>query len=172
MGALRQSGLTMAAEILEGRVSQRSPKMKLTKAQALNVAGYLLADLQGMPNTTLLYYEMPRATIELVRAVHERGVAKQEAEKISSYLLRFIDSMDFGNLKQLDINHSHIIGRDWEQIDYSGERLDPRRQKRNGERMGVPNFKKALYIHRYFTHASKAGYFRKIYRPNGTLPDF
>jgi hypothetical protein len=172
MDTLRQNGLKQAAQILEGRVNQRSPKMKLTKAQALNAAGYLLADLEEMPNTTLLYYEMPRATIELVRAVHERGVKKQDAEEISSYLLRFIDSMDLGNLKQLDINHSHIIGREWEQIDYSGERLDPQKQKRNGQRMGVLSFKKALYIHRYFTHASKAGYFRKIYRPNGTLPDF
>ncbi len=172
MDALKQNGLTRAAGIIDRRVKQRSPKMKLTKAQAINLAGYLLRDLAMMPNTTLLYYEMPRATLELVRAVHERGVSKQEAEKISSYLLRFIDSMDFGNLKQLDINHSHIIGREWEQIDYSGEPLDPQRQKRNGQRMGVMNFKEARYIHKYFVHASKAKYFKRIYQPNGKMPDF
>ncbi len=124
-----------AAEIIDGRVKQRSPKMKLTEAQAINLAGYLLRDFEQMPNTTLLYFEMPRATLELVRAVHERGVSKQEAEKISSYLIRFIDSMDFKNLKQLDINHSHIIGREWEQIDYSGEPLDPQ-QGRKGTARG------------------------------------
>jgi hypothetical protein len=171
MDALNRNGLRRAAEIIDRRVKQRSPKMKLTKAEAINLAGYLLRDLEQMPNTALLYFEMPRATLELVRAVHERGVSKQEAEKISRYLIRFIDSMDFGNLKQLDINHSHIIGREWEQIDYSGEPLDPARQKRNGQRMGVMNFKEARYIHKYFVHASKARYFKRIYRRNGKMPE-
>lgn len=172
MQALEKGGLGEAAKLLRSRVKQRSPKMKLGKREATKMAGYLLADLPQMPNTTLLHYEMPRSTIELVRAVHERGVSKQDAEGISAYLLRFIDSMDFGNLKQLDINHSHVIGREWEQIDYSGERLDPQRQKRRGQRMGVKNFKEARYIHAYFKHASKMGYFKKVYRPNGELPAF
>lgn len=172
MSALREAGLQHTADALDRRVKQRSPKMKLSRSQAIKIAGYLLQDQEGMPHTFLLSYEMPRASVELIRAVHERGVSKREAEKISQYLIRFIDSMDFQNLKQLDINHSHIIGREWEQIDYSGEPLDPQRQKRNGERMGVMNFKEARYIHRYFVHASKAKYFNKIYRPRGKMPDF
>ncbi len=172
MTALRDEGLSQAADILDARVKQRRPKMKLTKVQATKIAGYFLTDLQDMPNTKVLYQKMPKSTVELLRATHERGVSKQDAEEISDYLVRFVKSMKFGNLKQLDSNHSHIIGREWEQIDYTGEGANPARRKRVGQSRGIMNFKKAEYIHRYFEVMHKAAYFKRIYRPRGKLPDF
>ncbi len=172
MQALEQEGFTQAAEILDSRVKQRRPKMKLSKVQATKIAGYFLTDLQHMPSTTLLYQKMPMSTVELVRAIHERGVSKQDAEEISDYLVRFVKSMKFGNLKQLDSNHSHIIGREWEEIDYTGEGANPQRRKRVGQSRGIMNFKKAIHIHRYFETMHKASYFRRIYQPHGKLPVF
>jgi len=172
MTALRQEGFGQAADIIDSRVKQRRPKMKLTKVQATKIAGYFLTDMREMPNTKILYQKMPRSTVELLRGVHERGVSKQDAEEISDYLVRFVKSMKFGNLKQLDSNHSHIIGREWEEIDYTGEGANPARRKRVGQSRGIMNFKKAAYIHRYFEVMHKAAYFRRIYRPRGTLPDF
>ncbi|MBU0527647.1 hypothetical protein KKE92_04145 [Candidatus Micrarchaeota archaeon] len=172
MQALEQEGFSQAAEILDARVKQRRPKMKLTKVQATKIAGYFLTDLPHMPSAKLLYQKMPMSTVELIRATHERGVSKQDAEEISDYLVRFVKSMKFGNLKQLDSNHSHIIGREWEEIDYTGEGANPQRRKAAGERRGIINFKKAIYIHRYFETMHKAAYFRRLYQPHGKLPVF
>ncbi len=168
--ALREAGFAKAAEILEKRVNQEKPKMKLSKDQARDAALYLVQDLPEMPKAKTLYYFMPHSTIELIRGVNERDVPRKEAEKIAAYLLTFISSMKFQNLKQLDSNHSHVIGREWHQIDYSGEGMTWQGQKRKWSKKGVKNFTKPEWIHNYFKHASKYPYFKRIYKPQGHLP--
>ncbi len=170
LDSLRSNGFGRAAEILEARVTQKK-KMKLTREQARDAAAYLLQDLPGMKNARRLYGKMPRSTIELLRAVNERDVPREDAEEIAGYLLCFTGAMGFRNLRQLDSNHSHIIGREWHQIDYSGEGMTWQSQKKFGVSRGIHDFRKAIHIHRYFTFASGQPYFKRIYRPTRPFPE-
>ncbi len=168
--SLRNHGFGRAAEILEARATQKKRKMKLTKEQARDAAAYLIQDLPRMEKARRLFDVMPRSTIELLRAVHERRVPEEDAEEIAGYLTCFTKAMGFRNLRQLDSNHSHVIGREWHQIDYSGEGMTWQSQKKFGTSKGIHDFKKAIHIHRYFTFASDQPYFKRIYKPTRPFP--
>ena len=165
--SLNEHGYAKVAAIIEARVSQEKRKMKLTEEEGKNAALYLLQDLPEMPKCQELLEVMPKSTIELIRGVNERGVA----EKIADYLMRFQESMRLGNLPQLDENHSHVIGREWHQIDYRGEGMSWQRNKAHWSRKGVPDFRKAEHIQTYLEWESRQSFFKRIYRPNGQLPN-
>ncbi|MCB9754301.1 MAG: hypothetical protein H6713_30535 [Myxococcales bacterium] len=78
--------------------------------------------------------------------------------------------MELGNLAQLDENHSHVIGREWHEIDYTGERMTWQGQRDAWTPKGVLDFKRAIHIHRYFASASRLPYFTRVYRPRGRMP--
>ncbi len=168
--ALRNWGFASAAGALESRVNQVSQKMKLDEKQAAKLSNYLVNDLSNMPNAGELEKTMPKSVVELVVAVEERGVSREEAEKIADFLLRFTAAMRFGNPGQFDSNLSHVIGREWSQIDYSGEGTTWQKRKKQWAKYGVPSFKKAEYIENYFRHEKELSYFTNIYRPEGQWP--
>jgi hypothetical protein len=167
---LRAAGFDGAAESISSRVNQQKPKMKLSQKQASKIVTYFQRFMPSMPKTRKLHSYMPRSTVELVRAVGERGVSREEAEKISSFLIYFTNHMQFRNLKQLDANTSHVIGREWKQIDFSGERTNWRRQKNHWSKYGVVDFQHAVYVCKYFLAASKYRFFRRIYKARRGLP--
>ncbi|MBN2495926.1 MAG: hypothetical protein JXR96_15145 [Deltaproteobacteria bacterium] len=156
--------------VLRARTEQRSPKMKLGPAEARAIAGYFAALPAELVRVAALAERMPHSAVELVSAMHERGVPSEDAEAMADFLLRMSEAGKFKNLRQLDINHSHVIGRDWPQIDYSGERMTWQGQKAFWEPKGVKSFKKAEYLAAYFRHASRMSYFKRIYKP--TARDF
>lgn len=88
LASLREKGLGRAASVIDGRVKQESPKYDLSEDQAKAVAEYLLDDMPRMPHSRKLVDVLPRTTVELIRAVHERDVDGGEAEKIADYLVR------------------------------------------------------------------------------------
>ena len=144
--------------------------MKLTPAQGKAAAQYLLEDLPQMENARKLNGLMPKTTIELLRAVHERNLSRGEAEAISEYLMRLHDSMKMKNPGPFDENTSHVIGREWHEIDYSGEGMSWESQKKFYSRFGITDLKSAENVKKLFETESKLPYFSRIYKPQGPIP--
>jgi hypothetical protein len=170
LASLREAKLAPAASVIEKRVAQESPKYDLTEEEAKKTAGYFLADMPRMPKTRRLLGHLPRTTVELVRAVHERQVPSEEAEAIAGYLTRLVVVMRFGNLQGLDVSHSHVIGREWHQIDYSDEPMTWQSQQAAWAPLGVKSFKRLEYIQTYFKQVSRMKFFKRVYRPEGKMP--
>lgn len=120
LAALRSRGFGTAADVIERRIAQRTPKMRLDAASGERTGRAVLA-ISDRSSFAALQRVMPRSTVELARAVAERGVELAEAEAIATYLVRVVDALDFERLATFDDNHSHVTGREWHQIDYSGE---------------------------------------------------
>jgi hypothetical protein len=158
--------------IISGRVAQESSKMKLTPEEGRLAESYLRSDLPRMPSASALAGRMPKTAIELVRAVHERGVSRDDAEAIAAYLARMLDSMQMGKIDKFDECCSHVLGRRWSQIDYSGESLDAQKQERFYLSKGIPDLLTAEHVRGYFRVETQMPYFRRIFNPQGPLPEF
>lgn len=170
LDALRARDLKSAADIIAGRIAQIGPKMKLTLEQGLAAAGALL-DQANQPAFRKLHEVMPRSTVELARAVRERGVTQGEAEAIARYLVDVLRELGFERSDTFDENHSHVIGRDWPDIDYTGERMTWQSQRDDWRPKGVESFKRAAFIHAYFVGAESLPHWRRVYRPRGKMAD-
>lgn len=156
------------AAIIEKRVAQKSPKMRLTRAEADRAIAAVRA-VQERPPVVALARVMPRSTVELARAVAERGVAVDELDRIASYLVRVVDAIQPARLATFDDNHSHVTGRDWPDIDYSGEHMTWQGQRDAWVPKGVVSFKRAEYIHAYFMGAERLAHWARVYRPRGRM---
>jgi hypothetical protein len=167
---LREAGYPETAGVIETRVSQPKPKMKLEPEQGVQVARYVHEALPSMPEARELTHAMPKTVVELVRSTYERGVSTREAESMARYFSHLLDHLKPQNLSALDENCSHVVGRDWHEIDYSGEPLTWEKQKRIYTPKGVPHFKDAATLERFFRVESQAPYFNKLYRPEGSVP--
>jgi hypothetical protein len=167
---LREAGYPEAARVIETRVSQTKPKMKLEPEQGLSVARYVHEALPSMPEARALSHTMPKTVVELVRSTYERGVSTREGESMARYFSHLLDHLKPRNLPALDENCSHVVGRDWQEIDYSGEPLTWQKQKRVYTAQGVPHFKDAATLERFFRVESQARYFDELYRPEGSVP--
>jgi hypothetical protein len=165
---LRARELAAPADAIARRVAQRARKMKLSMDDALAAAQSLL-ELADRAPIRALAAVMPRSTVELARAVHGRGVSVAEAERIASYLGHVADTLAFERLHVFDDNHSHVTGRDWHEIDYSGEGMTWQGQRDYWTPRGVQSFKRAAYIHAYFVGAEKLPHWRRVYRPRGKM---
>lgn len=119
----------LLADIVAERVSQKRRKMKLTEDEAKLVAQELIEELPSLPRTRELLALMPKASIELVRSTRERGVARAEAERIASYLLEVRSQLAMDNPGPFDENCSHVVGREWQDIDYRDEGMTWQRQQ-------------------------------------------
>ena len=166
---LREAGYPEAVEILAARVRQRAAKMKLTERQAIDVAWKMVQLYGRLDWIEALHRVMPRSTIELVRAVEERGVPLDEAEAIARYLVAVVAALDFERLASFDENHSHVTGRRWSEIDYAGEEMTWEGQRDYWTPRGVPDFRSAAAIDAYFRGAEQLPHWRKVYRPRGTM---
>ena len=157
----------LAAEI-ERRVAQSGPKMKLTVEQGRAAAAATLAVLDR-GGVRELARVMPRSTVELARAVAERGVSLDELDRITAYLVRVVAALDFARLATFDDNHSHVTGREWHEIDYSGEAMTWQGQRAAWLPKGVESFKRAAFIHAYFVGAERLPHWSRVYRPRGRM---
>lgn len=166
LAELREAGFVAAAEAIARRVAQPKPKMKLSPAEALTAA---LALLEHREQLRALHDVMPRSTVELARAVRERGVPIAEVERIASYLVEVVRALDFERLATFDENHSHVTGRDWPEIDYTGEGMTWQSQKADWQPRGVADFRTVASIHAYFVGAEKLPHWKKVYRPRGMM---
>lgn len=160
---------TAALAIIDERVNQAEPKMKLTPAAAAVAVRYLGTHLERSADLRRLHAVMPHSTVELVRAIEERAVAADEADRIARYLVHLVETLDFAKLRRFDINHSHVTGREWHQIDYTGEGMTWQGQQRYWSRKGVVDFRRAVYIHAYMTHAYRMPHFARVYAPRGSI---
>jgi hypothetical protein len=170
LSRVRSAGYVEPAAVIEARVAQTKRKMKLEPAEGLRVARYVAEDFPSMPETVSLSRSMPKTAVELVRSVHERGVSPLEAEKMARYMARLSESLKPKNHAALDENTSHVIGREWEDIDYRDENLDGAKQKRIYTAKGIPHFKDAATLEHFFRVESKVPYFAKVYQPEGAVP--
>lgn len=167
---LRAAGWPTLADILAVRVSQTRRKMKLTEEEAARAAVALVDELPAMPHARQLLEPMPKATIELVRSVRERGVARAEAEQMAEYLLQARTALDMDNPSPFDENCSHVVGREWQDIDYRDEGMTWQKQQAIYAPKGVPDFKNTANLRQFFRIESKAPYFQKLYRVKGSAP--
>ena len=151
--------------ILISRVIQTKPKMKLSLTQAQSLGLFLNNLTTPTPELIHLQKVLPKTTVELLMAVYSRGLPLAEAEKMAAYLQTILDKFQFENVKQFDENTSHIIGREWQDIDYTGEGMTWQKQKQHYLSYGIVNFKSAKNLNKFFAVESKLPYFRKIYRP-------
>jgi hypothetical protein len=175
--ALHKKGYRKIAEMIMSRVKQQRKKMKLTIDEGEKAAGYINDNLligrqPAMPQAKSLINHMPKTTIELLRSVHERGVPKEDGEMMAKYLLRFLVSMRIRNYGKFDECISHVIGREWHQIDYSGEGMTWQSQKKLYASEGVSDLKTARHLHGYLKIEKSLRYFNKLFRPSGRLPAF
>jgi hypothetical protein len=100
-----------------------------------------------------------------LRAVAFRDVDIKDAEEIAKYLKTMVVNFNFQNIGAFDENTSHIIGRNWHEIDYSGEGMTWEKQKEKYKKHDITNFKTIENIKLFFPVESKLPYFKKIYRP-------
>jgi hypothetical protein len=156
--------------IISARVSQARAKMKLTPEEGRLAQEYVSAELPRSPALAALASGMPKTAIELCRAVHERGVAQADADGIAGYLVRLLGSMRLGRPDTFDECCSHVLGRKWSEIDYSGEGVDWRAQEKSYSSKGAPDLLTPGHVRAYFAVESRMPYFRKVFRPQGPLP--
>jgi hypothetical protein len=170
LARLRARGYGVAADTITRRAAQTKPKMKLPAGDALATATRLLA-IGDRDAFRELHGVMPRSLVELARAVEQRGLALDEAERIARYLVDVTRALAFERPEVFDENHSHVTGREWADIDYTGEGITWQSQQAFWQPRGVPSFKTRDAIHAYFTGAEKLPHWRKVYRPRGTMAD-
>jgi hypothetical protein len=144
--------------------------MKLEPEQGFELAGAARELFPALPTVQKLLGVMPKASVELVRSVAERGVPREEAERMAAYLIELRQALDMENPAPLDENTSHVIGREWHEIDYRGEGMTWEKQKSIYVPKGIPDFKSEAHLRRFFEVESKAPYFAKLYKPRGRVP--
>lgn len=151
--------------VLQIRVEQTIPKMKLSETKARNLEIYLQTLHFNFKYLTLLQIQMPKTTVELLMATYDRGLNKNEADKMADYLTQQIHCFKFRNLPAFDNNTSHIIGREWHEIDYAGEGMTWKKQKEKYAPYGITDFKSLNNLKKFLPVESKLPYFNKIYQP-------
>jgi hypothetical protein len=150
--------------IVDSRVKQEKSKMKLTAANKRSLENFL-TQLKPSPALEKLQLDLPKTTVELLRSVETRNVPLEEAEKMASYLSTLLKKFEFQNPAPFDENTSHIIGRNWPEIDYSGENMTWEKQKLKYQPYGIKDFKSLDMLEKFFPVEAKLPYFKKIYKP-------
>lgn len=150
--------------ILHQRLHQKKAKMKLSQNEVQTFKKFLSTLTKPTPALLKLQTVLPKTTLELLRAIHERNLPIPEAEDMAAYLYHFVQQQNFQNVSAFDENTSHIIGREWQQIDYSGEGMTWQGQRRKYLPYGISHFKSKDNLIKFFKVESTLPYFKKIYR--------
>jgi hypothetical protein len=152
-------------KIMVLRHEQVESKMKLTAQQIDTLIDYLKTlDSRDLSRLQKLQKVLPKTTLELLFAIQSRGLDKNEAEKMAIYLKQMHNEYHIKNITAFDENTSHIIGREWQDIDYSGEGLTWEGQKAKYASYGITNFKTLDNLKKFFPVESKLPYFDQTYR--------
>lgn len=158
------SNWTPVETVMAQRQAQTELKMKLTDEKVAAMLEFLEAtegdEFKALQN---LQQTLPKTTLELLFAVNERGVSKIEAEKMAEYLQAVPKAYHINNVAAFDENTSHIIGREWHEIDYSGEGMTWQKQKAKYAPYGITDFKSTANLQKFFPVESRLPYFRKVY---------
>ena len=152
-------------KILELRLHQLKPKMKLYPKDIESLKNFMGQLAAPTPHLIALQKLLPKTTLELLRSTENRGVPLKETEKMAAYLQKIVTGFEFKNSAAFDENTSHIIGREWREIDYSGEGMTWEGQRRQYIPYGIVNFKSLGCVEKFFAVESKLPYFTKVYRP-------
>ncbi|MEM8562481.1 MAG: hypothetical protein AAGF57_09625, partial [Pseudomonadota bacterium] len=91
------------------------------------------------------------------------GLRLDEAERMANYLDGVPATYAINNTAYFDENTSHIIGREWHEIDYTGEGMDWQQQKQKYAPYGITHFKSLDNLQRFFPIESTLPYFRPAY---------
>ena len=153
-------------EILKNRLNQKSLKMKLKKEEVEEFEKFLTETKLDLSEFDRLQEILPKTTIELIMSLIYRDVDYVQAKLIAVYLRDFAVSCKFKNINAFDNNTSHIIGRRWNEIDYSGEGMTWQKQEAKYAKYGITDFRTLENIKKFFPVESKLPYFNKIYQPN------
>lgn len=152
-------------KIIVLRHEQAESKMKLTTQQVDSLIDYLKTlDSRDLSRLQKLQKVLPKTTLELLFAIQARGLDKNEADKMAVYLKQVPNEYHVKNLAAFDENTSHIIGREWHDIDYSDEGMTWEGQKEKYSSYGITNFKTLDNLKKFFPVESKLPYFDQTYR--------
>ena len=69
-----------------------------------------------------------------------------------------------------DENCSHVVGREWQDIDYRDEGMTWQKQQAIHQPKGIAHFKDVANLRQFFQVESRAPYFQKLYRVKGAAP--
>ena len=139
--------------------------MKLQESEAKSLEHYINQTHFNFFYLSKLQFLMPKTTTELFMATYKRNLNKSEAEKMAHYLITEFKYYKFKNAPAFDNNTSHIIGREWYEIDYAGEGMTWKKQKEKYAPYGISNFKTLNCLKKFFPVESKLPYFNKTYQP-------
>ncbi len=150
-------------DILRERHKQEPLKMKLSTQDITSLREFISTMQQEFVHLIKLQHILPKTTIEILRSIQLRNVDSIEAELIAEYLFAVPNTYAIANINFFDENTSHIIGREWHEIDYSGESMTWQEQQRIYAKFAISNFKTLANMQRFFPVESKLPYFNKIY---------
>jgi hypothetical protein len=156
------------SSVITSRLTQTKNKMKLTHHDVSDIENLLNSLTDGVSSLSKLQYLLPKTTVELLRSVAQRNVSIEEADAMAQYLQQMTRTFNFENVPSFDENTSHIIGREWHEIDYSGENLTWQKQQKHYAQYGIENFKSPEMLKKFFAVESKYSYFTKVYKPHGS----
>ncbi len=151
--------------ILNLRVKQTARKMKLQESSVKSLEKFLNATNYNFVYLPILQNNLPKTTLELLIAINKSGLDIKEADLMAKYLQELVGFYNFQNVAAFDENTSHIIGRQWHEIDYSGEGMTWQGRKAKYARYGITDFKSVDCLKKFFKVESKLPYFTKIYKP-------
>jgi hypothetical protein len=155
--------------VLDSRVEQTARKMKLQESNAKSLEKFLNSTNYNFVYLLILQNLLPKTTLELLIAVNERDLDIKEADLIAKYLQKLVRFYNFQNVAAFDNNTSHIIGRNWWEINYSGENMTWQGQKTKYAPYGITDFKSVECLKKFFAVESKLPYFAKIYKPKNKI---
>jgi hypothetical protein len=156
---------TALNKILVERLNQATSKMKLNTEQVDALVHYLKTlSAYDLIHLQKLQKILPKTTLELLFAIQSRGLEKHEAEKIAIYLQQVPKEYHIQKIAAFDENTSHIIGREWQEIDYSGEGMTWQGQKEKYKDYGITDFKTLDNLKKFFPVESQLPYFSQSYQ--------
>lgn len=156
---------------IESRIAQKKLKMRLEESDGQELQDFLRSTKDDLSELSRLQNSLPKTTTELLIAIYKRGLNPKEAELMAQYLYALVEAFQFENPKAFDENTSHIIGRQWHEIDYSGEGMTWQKQQAFYAPYGIYDFKSLKCLRKFFVIESKLPYFIRIYKPANPTPE-
>ena len=103
--------------------------MKLEDQESRKFIEYLRILNAYSFNLLWLQNILPKTTLEILILIYKSEMLNIEAEKTAVVLGGLVVNFNFGNINAFDKNTSHIIGKEWHEIDYPDENMTWEKQK-------------------------------------------
>lgn len=152
------------SKIVTDRKTQAERKMNLSEQNIVSLLAFLNSPkANNLNQLEMMQKQLPKTTLELLIAIQIRGLNPVEAEKMATYLQNVPSEYHVKDIAVFDENTSHLIGREWHEIDYSGENMTWSEQRAKYAPYGITNFKTLENLQKFFPVESKLPYFRQAY---------